>query len=194
MSFLIAKENDEESYSNVINILKIFLGLRTIRIFVFLDKFRVIKNIYKIIRISKEMFYRNLFTLYFLFLLFSSFSILLTGGSIKKGAFVDIEDKSIPENYEYINFNDFPSSFVTCFSLLMINNLQILVKSLTYYVEFNQISLEFYFATFYFISTLIIINIIQTLLLELFLNTDFTDKKENGSINTNEIQKEEKND
>ena len=194
LSFIIDKENDEESYSNVINILKIFLGLRTIRIFVFLDKFRVIKNIYKIIRISKEMFYRNLFTLYFLFLLFSSFSILLTGGSIKKGAFVDIEDKSIPENYEYINFNDFPSSFVTCFSLLMINNLQILVKSLTYYVEFNQISLEFYFATFYFISTLIIINIIQTLLLELFLNTDFTDKKENGSINTNEIQKEEKND
>ena len=139
------------------------------------------------------MFYRNLFTLYSFFLLFSTFSILLTGGTIKKGAFDDINDPSIPENYEYINFNDFPSSFITCFSLLMINNLQILVRSLTFYVELNQVALEFYFATFYFVSTLIIVNIIQTLLLELFLITDFSDKdKENEIKNINEINKENK--
>ena len=81
----------------------------------FLDKFKVIKNIYKIIYISKEMFYRNLFTLYSFFLLFSTFSILLTGGTIKKGAFDDINDISIPENFEYINFNDFPSVLLLAF-------------------------------------------------------------------------------
>ena len=75
----------------------------------------------------------------------------------------------------------------------MINNLQILVRSLTYYVELNQVALEFYFATFYFVSTLIIVNIIQTLLLELFLITDFSDKdKENEIKNINEINKENK--
>ena len=139
------------------------------------------------------MFYRNLLTLYSLFLLFSTFSILLTGGTIKKGSFDDLNDPSIPENYEYINFNDFPSAFVTCFSLLMINNLQIIVKSLTVYVELNQVALEFYFATFYFFSTLIIVNIIQTLLLELYLITDFSDKNETKKLNKDEMKEENKN-
>ena len=190
--FIINPESEKEKYSIILNVLKIFLGLRTIRIFVFLDKFKMIKNIYKIIYISKEMFYRNLFTLYSFFLMFSTFSILLTGGTIKKGAFHNISDPSIPENYEYINFNDFPSAFITCFSLLMINNLQILVKSLTFYVELNQVALEFYFATFFFISTLMIVNIIQTLLLELYLISDFSDKNEIKKIN--ELIKEDKND
>ena len=191
--FILDVEVEEKKYTATLNILKIFLGLRTIRIFVFLDKFRMIKNIYKIIYISKEMFYRNLFTLYSLFLLFSTFSILLTGGTIKKGAFENIDDKSIPSNYEYANFNDFPSSFVTCFSLLMINNLQILVKSLTFYVELNQVALEFYFATFYFLSTLIIVNIIQTLLLELYLITDFSENSGINNINVDVLEKDDKN-
>lgn len=194
--FILGVELDDEKLDLYISTaLKIFLGLRTIRIFVFLDKFKMIKNIYKIINISKEMFYRNLFTLYSLFLLFSTFSILLTGGTIIKGAFDDLNDPSIPDNYEYINFNDFPSSFVTCFCLTMINNLNILVKSLTAYVELNQVALEFYFATFYFFSTLIIINIIQTLLLELFLISDFSGKTEKGeikNINEKNNEKEEK--
>jgi hypothetical protein len=77
----------------------------------------------------------------------------------------------------------------------MINNLNILVKSLTAYVELNQVALEFYFATFYFFSTLIIINIIQTLLLELFLISDFSGKTEKGeikNINEKNNEKEEK--
>ena len=181
------KKEGNNHYKYAMLNLKIFLALRTIRIFVFLDKFKVIKNIYKIVRISKEMFYRNLFTLYSLFLLFSTCSILLTGGTIKKGAFDKIDDKSIPKYYEYINFNDFPSSFVTCFSLLMINNLNIIVKSLTYYVELNQVAMEFYFATFYFFSTLIIVNIMQTLLLELYLISDFnTPEDKNKTISNDE--------
>ena len=180
------KKEGNNHYKYSMYALKIFLAFREIRIFVFLDKFQVIKNIYKIVRISKEMFYRNLFTLYSLFLLFSTCSILLTGGTIKKGAFEKIEDKSIPKNYEYLNFNDFPSSFVTCFSLLMINNLNIIVRSLTYYVQLNRVSMEFYFATFYFFSTLIIVNIMQTLLLELYLISDFStpeNKNKNNPIN-----------
>ena len=171
-------EFEGDKYNNVFKIYKIFISLRTMRIFVFLDKFKVIKNIYTMIRNSKEMFYRNLFTLYSLFLFFSTFSILLTGGNIEKGTFKDDKIDSIPEAYEHINFNDFSSSYITCFCLLMVNNLNILVKSLTYHINDNKIIFQFYFATFYFFSTLIIINIIQTLLLELYLNSDYsmTDK------------------
>ena len=175
------------------NRFKLFISLRLIRIFVFLDKFRVIKNIYTIIRNSKEMFFRNLFTLYSLFLIFSTFSILLTGGNIEKDSFVN--NGSIPENYSYINFNDFPSSFITCFCLLMINNLNILINSLTHNITSNKIAFQFYFATFYFFSTLIILNIIQTLILELYLNSDYSitakEKKEDKTEKKIEEIKEE---
>jgi hypothetical protein len=162
-------EEQKEKYDNAFKVLKIFISLRTIRIFVFLDKFRIIKNIYVIIRISKEMLNRNFLTLYSFILFFSTLSILLTGGNIKHDSFVN--EKNIPLNYKYINFNDFASSYISCFCLLMINNLNILVKSLTYASE-HIMFFEFYFATFYFFSTLILINIIQTLLLEMYLISD----------------------
>ena len=161
-------EKEKPTFDLVFGVLKIFISLRTIRIFVFLDKFRIIKNIYIIIRISKDMLNRNILTLYSFILFFSTLSILLTGGNIKKGCF---DGDEIPKNYESINFNDFASSYIACFCLIMINNLNILVKSLTFQSR-HKMFFEFYFATFYFFATLILINIIQTLLLEMYLISD----------------------
>ena len=137
------------------------------------------------------MFYRNLFTLYSLFLLFSTYSILFTGGNIEKNSF-DNKVEAIPENYAYINFNDFPSSFISCFCLLMINNLNILVKSLTYQ-SMHKIFFQFYFATFYFFSTLILINIIQTLLLEMYLISDHSLSDKQVKEEKDKEKKTEKN-
>ena len=180
--FILNGENDEIKirFDYAFKIFRIFISLRTMRILVFIDKFRIIKNIYIIIRVSKEMIYRHLLLLYSFILLFSTLSILLTGGNIKKKSFAD-ENDNIPENYEYINFNDFGSSYISCFCLLMINNLNILVKSLTYQSR-HKMFFQFYFATFYFFSTLILINIIQTLLLEMYLISD-------NSISDKEVKK-----
>jgi hypothetical protein len=161
-------EKQKSTYNLVFKTLKAFISLRTIRILVFLDKFRIIQNIYVIIRISKEMLSRNFLTLYSFILFFSTLTLLLTGGNIKKNSF---DGKEFPKNYEYINFNDFASSYIACFCLLMINNLNILVKSLTFNTP-HKLFFEFYFATFYFFSTLILINIIQTLILEMYLISD----------------------
>ena len=176
------KDNNNSNYKKVSRILKIFISLRTLRMFVFLDKFRIIQNIYIIIRISKEMLNRNLLTLYSFILIFSTLSMLLTGGNIKKNSF---DKEEIPNNYEYINFNDFASSYISCFCLLMINNLNILVKSLTHQSR-HKLFFEFYFATFYIFSTLILINIIQTLLLEMYLISDH-------SLSDKQIKNEKKN-
>ena len=186
------KDKEKEKFDNIFQLLRIFISLRTIRIFVFLDKFKIIKNIYIIIRVSKEMLYRNLLLLYSFFFLFSTLSILLTGGNIKKNSFDD-ENDYIPDGYVYINFNDFGSSFIACFCLMMINNLNILVKSLTYQSR-HKLFFQFYFATFYFFATLILVNIIQTLLLEMYLVSEqsFSDKEKNvkketiNKVNDNE--------
>ena len=171
ISLFILNRN-KRTFEKIFVILRIFISLRTIRLFVFLDKFKIIKNIYIIIRVSKEMLYRNLLLLYSFFLLFSTLSMLLTGGNIKKYSF-DNEDDNIPKEYVYINFNDFGSSYISCFCLTMINNLNILVKSLTFQSR-HKMFFQFYFATFYFFSTLILINIIQTLLLEMYLISDYS--------------------
>ncbi len=162
-------EGKKKLYDTFLKILRVFISFRTIRISVFLDKFRIIQNIYIIVSISKEMLNRNLLTLYSFILIFSTLSILLTGGKIETHSFDNNRD--IPQNYVYINFNDFASSYISCFCLLMINNLHILVKSLTYKLNY-ELFFAFYFATFYFFATLILINIIQTLMLEMYLISD----------------------
>ena len=45
----INQNEEKEKYEKVFQLLRVFISLRTIRIFVFLDKFRIIKNIYIII-------------------------------------------------------------------------------------------------------------------------------------------------
>ena len=79
---------------------------------------------------------------------------------------------------------------------MMINNLNILVKSLTYRTN-HKIFFQFYFATFYFFSTLILINIIQTLLLEMYLVSDhsLSNKDKNKKIEIiKEVNEEEEYD
>jgi len=180
--------DDDTKYLNVFNIFKIFISLRTIRIFILLDRFQIIQNIYVIIRVSKEMIYRNLLILFSFFFIFSTFTILLTGGNIKRNNFENL--KVVPNKYVHTNYNDFGSSYITCFCLMMINNLNILVNALTYNLD-HKMFYRFYFASFYFFSTLIIVNIIQTLLLEMYLISDNSphDKKEinndNDKINEN---------
>ena len=197
--YLLCLKQNNENKNLIFKILRIFISMRTIRIFVFLDKFRIIKNIYIIIRVSKEMLYRNILLLYSFILLFSTLSILLTGGNIKKNSFDDPNDP-IPKSYVHINFNDFGSSFISCFCLMMINNLNILVKSLTFQSR-HKFFFQFYFATFYFFSTLIVINILQTLLLEMYLisdnslsDKDKNKKEENKFEKIEEISEEDKSD
>ena len=89
--------------------------------------------------------------------------MFLTGGKITKNAFENLE---FPDLYVHINFNDFGSGFVACFCLTMINNINIIAKSLSY--QCNELYRS-YFAVFYFMSTLIILNICSTLLLEMYM-------------------------
>ena len=65
-------KDKKQRFDKIFKILRIFISLRTIRLFVFLDKFKIIKNIYIIIRVSKEMMYRNLLILYSFILIFST--------------------------------------------------------------------------------------------------------------------------
>ena len=147
---------------------KPLIVLRAIRIFVFVNLFPEFKIIFSTLHNMKSIFSGHLLNLFSFFFIFSTMSMLMTGGTIRKDSF--FEHTNIPNNYYHINFNDFGSSFLTCFALMMINNVNIIAKSLSIGFVSYQKFFNSYFATFYFFSTLIIINICQTLLLEMYLS------------------------
>jgi len=166
--------DNQELFDLLLEFTKIIVGLRYFRFFVLLSYFSEFKVIYKTIKNMQTLFIRNLLNLLSFFFLFSTLSMVLTGGNITITAFR--ENDQIPNNYFHINFNDFPSSFISCFALIMVNNLQIIAKSLSYKpndeestMENKNTSFHMYFATFYFLSTLIILNNIQSLLLNMYL-------------------------
>ena len=112
-----------------------------------------------------KIFYSLFSTLFSFYFIFTTITIFLTGGHITKDIFDN--DPTIPSIYCNINFNDFGNGFVSCFCLTMINNINIISKSLSvgcseYY--------QGYFALFYFLSTLVILNISTTLLLEMYMS------------------------
>ena len=92
-------------------------------------------------------------------------TMFLTGGNICVDSFDNNE--AIPSTYANINFNDFGSGFLSCFCLTMINNINIISKSLSFG---HSPYFQGYFALFYFISTLVILNISTTLLLEMYMS------------------------
>ena len=112
----------------------------------------------------KNLFSNLISTLFSFYYLFVTISMYFTGGKITKNCFVDINE--IPDLYAHINFNDFGSGFLSCFCLTMINNINILANSLSFGHSGNY---RIYFAFFYFLSTLIILNICSTLLLEMYM-------------------------
>lgn len=161
--------NSTENFSILFQYIKPLVVLRSIRVFVFLNLFKEFKIIFLTLKSMKLIFVQliiNLFSFYFIFL---SVTMIITGGNILKTSFIN--NREIPNNYFHINFNDFGSSFLSCFALTMINNLQILAKSLSYHAKETDGDkiLNSYFATFYFFSTLLILNIFQTLILEMYL-------------------------
>jgi len=187
--------NNQELFDLLLEFTKIIVGLRFFRFFVLLSYFSEFRVISRTIKNMQTLFIRNLLNLLSFFFLFSTLSMVLTGGNIETTSFND--NDQIPNNYFHINFNDFPSSFISCFALIMVNNLQIIAKSLSYKKddedstkENKNTSFHMYFATFYFLSTLIILNNIQSLLLNMYLIVfEENRKKKKEKINNKEKKK-----
>ena len=187
--------NNLELFDLLLEFTKIIVGLRFFRFFVLLSYFSEFRVISRTIKNMQTLFIRNLLNLLSFFFLFSTLSMVLTGGNIETTSFND--NDQIPNNYFHINFNDFPSSFISCFALIMVNNLQIIAKSLSYKKddedstkENKNTSFHMYFATFYFLSTLIILNNIQSLLLNMYLIVfEENRKKKKEKINNNKEKK-----
>ena len=136
-----------------------------IRIFLLFKKYHTFETFSRTFHNMKKLFYGLFSSLFSFYYLFITITMFLTGGNIRKNSFEN--NSNIPENYANINFNDFGSGFLSCFCLTMINNINIISISLSHGCSSY---FQGYFALFYFISTLVILNISTTLLLEMYMS------------------------
>jgi hypothetical protein len=60
--------------------------------------------------------------LFIIYYIFAMFGMLFFGGKIQRDLPALLNDQSIPDNYHLDNFNDLLSSFVTLFTLMVVNN------------------------------------------------------------------------
>ena len=165
LTYIFLKTNHIDLYNSFFNLVKVFISLRLIRIFLLFKKYKTFETFYRTFHNMINIFYSLFSTLFSFYFVFTTITIFLTGGHITKHIFDNLPD--IPSIYCNINFNDFGNGFVSCFCLTMINNINIISKSLSVGVSpFYQ----GYFALFYFLSTLVILNISTTLLLEMYMS------------------------
>ena len=162
--FIIIFNQKINDFNTIRYIVGILFIARLVRVLKLLGKFSEIRSIFKTLHNMKNLFSNLISTLFSFYYLFVTISMYFTGGKIKKNSFDDINE--IPDLYVNINFNDFGSGFLSCFCLTMINNINIIAKSLSFGLSNNY---RIYFAFFYFLSTLIILNICSTLLLEMYM-------------------------
>ena len=165
LTFIFIEANMEEAQTVLMNIVKVFVCMRMIRILLLFKKYNTFETFSKTIHNMKNLFYSLFSTLFSFYFIFTTITMFLTGGHITKNIFDN--DPTIPKEYSNINFNDFGNGFVSCFCLTMINNINIISKSLS--VGCSEY-FQGYFALFYFLSTLVILNISTTLLLEMYMS------------------------
>lgn len=146
--------------TTIMKVLNIFLSTR---IFFFLQLFTEFNLIFDIMRNVKSLFYALLYTQFSFFLFFSTFTMIYIGGKVKFNQYDD--NPKVQNFYYYINFNDFGSSFLSCFNLMVKFDTEIIKV----FSEMSSDITIIYFILFYFIGINIILNICQTYILSTYL-------------------------
>jgi len=174
LDFLNKDYLKSEFFTTLEMITKSFVVLRAFRIFILLNKFKEFYTIFTTIYNLKGIFSSILWTLISFCFIFITISMILFGGKIDKFRFK--ENVFIPQNYYNLNFNDYASGFIFCFAMIMINNMNIIFD------DFSLIYgkyMKLYFLFFFFLATILIVNISQMLVLEMYLNIKDTFSKLN---------------
>jgi hypothetical protein len=118
-----------------------------------------------------------------LFYIFAVVGMFLYGGKIRKGMDIFTEDSSIPVNYHLMNFNDFISSFITLFALMVVNNWYVIVKMDVEAVGNNNFY-RLFFILFWYFTVVIGINLVVAYVLDMYSSIERLEKERNETLRT----------
>jgi len=145
--------------------MKVLIVMRFLRVFILLNRVSELSHVFNVLKSIKFVLYSLLSCQFSFFYIYSSITMLIIGGKIKRDT---------PLYYYHINFNDFGSSFMTCFALMMINNMNVTMAALSYV---STPYLKSYFVLFYFIAIMLILNICHTFILDIYVKIKRKEEK-----------------
>ena len=97
--------------------------------------------------------------------MFASAGMMLFGGKIRYSSVVLNGTEFAESDYYANNFNDFTSSLITLFELLVVNNWQVLMDG---FVRVTSPSYRWFFISFWSIAVIVILNLVVAFILEAF--------------------------
>ena len=153
--------------------LELVIFIRGLKFLPLLYEIKVMRIIIETIRNLIKPLYNLYSVLFSLFYTFSLLGMLLFGGVITK------ENKKlrlavrIPDTYHLMNFNDFLSSMVTLFCLMIVNNWNQIAEM--YAIVMVNEYYKFYFALFYYFSVIIGINIAVAFAIDMYSSVERLD-------------------
>jgi hypothetical protein len=107
------------------------------------------------------------FTLY---LVFSIIADRVFGGLANNNENRILRDQSVPDLYIEMNFNDLSNSFVTLFTLMIINNWFVIVQM--FVIVTGTIWTRTFFVAFYFLSVIVVLNIVVAFAIDMYSSVD----------------------
>lgn len=114
--------DDPQELNSLVKLYELIIFIRMLKLLTLLYEIKTMRIIIETMRnLILPLFYLTgvLTTIYYVFALMGMF---MFGGKIRKGLREVDENPSIPDNYYLDNFNDLLSSFVTLFTLMVVNN------------------------------------------------------------------------
>lgn len=151
---------------NLVKILEAIVIVRIIRLTIYLDEIKTFRIIMESVKCLLAPFWSILTVLYSIFFIYALAGMWLFGGLITADTEAIRNNDSTPANWGLENFNDFPSSLVTLFSLMVVNNWMITVEMYT--IIWGSRSVLIFFVSFYAIAVLVGLNIIVCFAIDMY--------------------------
>jgi len=104
-------------------------------------------------------------SLYIVYYVFANIGMLMWAGKITTVS-KQAEDPTIPSLYYLMNFNDFPSSLVTLFHIMVVNNWFITCNMYCDVVGSNYP--QVFFILFWVVTVLIMLNLVIAFMIEIY--------------------------
>ena len=172
----LTSRQDAAKFTTLIPYFYLIILIRAIKILTLMQE---IKSLRMIIETMKNLLVPILHMTSVLGIIYYVFALLgmfLFGGLVHKDLDYPLVEGpyTVPASFHLVNFNDFFSSIVTLFTLMVVNNWMISVSQYTFVTTgtYNKNFVRFYFIAFYYFSVIIGINLVVAYVLDMYASTE----------------------
>lgn len=161
--------------------LELVIFIRMLKLLTLLYEIKTMRIIIETMRNLIAPLFNLCAVLITIFYVFAQIGMLIYGGLVTKNSKVIAEDSGIPDNYHLMNFNDFLSSLMTLFALMVVNNWMIIADMFVQLKDGNTYY-RFYFALFYYFSVIIGINIVIAFAIDMYSSVERLDEERRKTL------------